>query len=72
MMGKIRSIEALAKKPGVAETIDWAMALLALGRQELDAETVRETLGCVVKTSDEIKYLESQDLEGMIAETRSS
>ena len=31
----------LSKPPGVAETIDWAMALNALGRKELDAEVVR-------------------------------
>ena len=35
----------LAKPPGVAETIDWAQALAALGREELDAEIVEQTLG---------------------------
>src|SRR5205814_9938413 len=43
MMEKMREMEALAKKPGVAETIDWATALLALGRHELDDESVRVT-----------------------------
>jgi len=35
--------------PGVAETVDWTQALLALGRQELDPNIVAETLGSIVK-----------------------
>ena len=51
----LRGLE-LAKPPGVAETIDWAHALAALGRQELDAEVVEQTLGSV------LKYRDDQDL----------
>jgi MoxR-like ATPase len=69
---RLRKMETLAKKPGVAETIDWASAILALGHEELDEETVRETLGCVVKTADELQHLQSQDIGAMIAEARSS
>ena len=39
----------LYKPPGVAETIDWAQALAALGRADLDEATVGVTLGTVVK-----------------------
>jgi MoxR-like ATPase len=39
----------LYKPPGVAETIDWAMSLAALGRTELDDASVRSTLGTVLK-----------------------
>ena len=39
----------LAKPPGVAETIDWAQALAALGREEIDAEVVEQTLGSVLE-----------------------
>ncbi|WP_189210099.1 MULTISPECIES: AAA family ATPase [Actinokineospora] len=39
----------LLKPPGVAETIDWTRALLALGRDELDAEAAAATLGAVLK-----------------------
>jgi MoxR-like ATPase len=39
----------LYKPPGVAETIDWALALAALGRRELDEECVAATLGSAVK-----------------------
>jgi MoxR-like ATPase len=43
------------KPPGVAETIDWARALVALGRQELDAENVQQTLGSVLKYHEEAR-----------------
>ncbi|SFE14695.1 MoxR-like ATPase [Actinopolyspora alba] len=45
---RMRSLELL-KPPGVAESIDWASALLALGRTELDTETAARTLGAVLK-----------------------
>ena len=45
----------LAKPPGVAETIDWAQALAALGREELDAEIVQQTLGSVLKYHEDLE-----------------
>ena len=39
----------LIKVPGVAESIDWARALVRLHREGLDAETVEDTLGCLLK-----------------------
>jgi len=47
-MRRVRNDE-LYKNPGIAETIDWAEALLALGVGELDATTIDATLGCIVK-----------------------
>ncbi|GAA2687464.1 AAA family ATPase [Nonomuraea recticatena] len=44
----LRALE-LKKAPSVAETIDWARTLLALGREELDESTVAGTLGVVLK-----------------------
>ncbi|MGW4468306.1 AAA family ATPase [Nonomuraea sp. NPDC004354] len=44
----LRALE-LKKAPSVAETVDWARTLLALGRAELDEETVSGTLGVVLK-----------------------
>jgi MoxR-like ATPase len=57
----------LLKPPGVAETLDWTDALLALGAQRLDADTATRTLGAV------LKYREDHDrvvrgLEGLLAE----
>ena len=46
--------EDLFKKPGVAETIDWANALMRLDRTELDPHTVDETLGALLKYQDDI------------------
>jgi MoxR-like ATPase len=45
----------LRKLPGVAETLDWAQALVRLHRDALDAETVRATLGCLLKDEHDIK-----------------
>jgi MoxR-like ATPase len=44
----LRALE-LKKAPSVAETVDWANTLLALGREELDEATVAQTLGVVLK-----------------------
>jgi MoxR-like ATPase len=45
----------LAKVPGVAETLDWAMALVALDATQLDAELVDETLGCFLKDEADLR-----------------
>ncbi|WP_033442955.1 AAA family ATPase [Saccharothrix sp. NRRL B-16314] len=45
---RLRDLD-LIKPPGVAESLDWAEALLTLGRTELDAETAATTLGAVLK-----------------------
>ncbi|GES20762.1 hypothetical protein Aple_036580 [Acrocarpospora pleiomorpha] len=44
----LRSLE-LKKSPSIAETIDWGQTLLALGREELNEDTIGETLGVVLK-----------------------
>jgi MoxR-like ATPase len=48
------------KRPGVAETLDWAAALLALNRDGLDEQTVQETIGCVFKYREDLNHLEEQ------------
>src|SRR5690606_28579715 len=50
---RLRSMELL-KPPGVAEALDWAQALTALGKDELDAETAATTLGAVLKYSEDL------------------
>jgi MoxR-like ATPase len=47
----------LYKRPGVAETIDWLNALLALDQQALDEETVNDTLGALLKYQDDIRQV---------------
>ena len=48
------------KRPGVAETLDWASALLLLNRAELDPEIVKETVGCVFKYREDLHHLEEE------------
>ena len=50
--------EDLLKPPGIAETLDWAEALLHLGVAELDTEIVRRTLGVVLKNQEDISVVE--------------
>lgn len=51
------------KRPGVAETLDWVSALLALNRRGLDEKTVVETMGCVFKYREDLHHLKEQ-IEG--------
>jgi MoxR-like ATPase len=48
------------KRPGVAETLDWAAALLMLHRDQLDEKTVQETVGCVFKYREDLHHLEEE------------
>ncbi len=50
------------KKPGVAETLDWGLAIVALGKAQLDADIVHETLGCVFKYQEDIRRARAIDL----------
>jgi MoxR-like ATPase len=58
-MAALRHVR-LAKVPGVAETLDWAQALVSLHADHLDAELVTETLGCVLKDADDIKRFRAE------------
>jgi FAD/FMN-containing dehydrogenase len=49
---RLRSFD-IAKRPGVAETIDWAHAVSFLGVERLDEETALATLGAVLKDHDD-------------------
>ncbi len=57
---------SLMKPPGVAETLDWARALVTLHRDRLDAEIVGETLGCLVKDQHDMRELEQGDLRELV------
>ena len=61
---KLRSNEALLKKPSIAETLDWAAALDALGIRELTPDALRQTAGFILKNSEDFSvFEESQDHE---------
>ncbi|MFF2949967.1 AAA family ATPase [Kitasatospora sp. NPDC057965] len=53
VVGALRAME-LRKAPSVAETVDWARTLLALGADTLDETVVRATLGVVLKHQDDV------------------
>ena len=53
---KVRELE-LFKRPGVAETLDWTKALMALDRHTLDRETAHRTLGVLLKYQDDLERM---------------
>ena len=59
----------LAKPPGVAETIDWARALISLHVDHLDPEAVESTLGCILKDHQDFHDLSALDRSAMVAES---
>ena len=62
--------EDLFKKPGVAETIDWAKCLLALDMIELSPEVICDTLGAILKYQDDIAKLQSYKARRLLDEAR--
>ena len=68
LMQQLRQ-EDFYKKPGIAETIDWGAALMALHKDELDAETVEETLGCIFKYNDDIEAFREGNLVALLEQT---
>jgi MoxR-like ATPase len=66
----LRSLE-LFKQPGVAETLDWAEALVALNQLELDAATVGTTLGALLKYQDDIQRIGGVEANRLVAEAKS-
>ena len=58
----------LTKVPGIAETLDWASALLSLGARELDPELVDETLGVVLKYEEDIRHVRGDATRRYLAE----
>ena len=62
--------EDLFKKPGVAETIDWAKCLLALDVVDLSPEVISDTLGAILKYQDDIQKLQGSEAKRILDETR--
>jgi MoxR-like ATPase len=56
----------LYKPPGVAETLDWAQALTALGREDLDAASVEHTLGTVLKYREDHERVEQHGFADIV------
>ena len=64
--------EDLFKKPGVAETIDWAKCLLALDVIALSPEVISDTLGAILKYQDDISKLQNLDVKRLLDQSKES
>ena len=58
---KLRASEAILKKPSIAETLDWAAALDALGIRELTPDAIRQTAGFVLKNNEDMEILNTEE-----------
>ena len=56
----------LVKVPGVSETIDWAESLLALGYRDINAAVFDQTLGCILKSSEDINQVRAEGVNVFI------
>jgi MoxR-like ATPase len=66
---ELRSME-LFKAPGVAETLDWTAALVALDQQALSLEVVEDTVGVILKYQDDIEATSRQTLQAALERAR--
>ena len=64
---KLRAAD-LFKRPGIAETIDWAKALVELDRRSLDATVVNDTLGVLLKYQDDIASVRGSEAARILDE----
>ncbi len=64
--------EDLFKKPGVAETIDWAKCLLALDVINLSPDVIADTLGAILKYQDDIAKLQGSEAKRILDEAKAS
>ena len=64
---RLRRVE-LYKVPGIAETLDWAEALMALDREELEPELVEDTLGALLKVQEDLAALRGDRLRQLLTQ----
>ncbi len=64
--------EDLFKKPGVAETIDWAKCLVALDHVELSPQVIADTLGALLKYQDDIQRLQGAETRRILDESKAA
>jgi MoxR-like ATPase len=62
--------EELYKLPGVAETLDWVAALVALDREDLSDEIVNDTLGVLLKYQDDIQQVQGSVVERILTKMK--
>jgi MoxR-like ATPase len=68
---RMRTLD-LFKAPGIAETIDWSNALVALNAISLAPDNVRDTLGVLLKHRDDIAKMQGGDVTRLLAELQAT
>ena len=68
---RMRTLD-LFKAPGIAETIDWTNALVALNAMSLAPENVRDTLGVLLKHRDDMSRMQGGEITKLLAELQSA
>lgn len=63
---EVRKLE-LDKAPGVSETLDWARAMVVLHHDHLDKQTVEQTLGAIIKDSEDMERFRAEALDAILA-----
>ena len=66
-MQKLRQVN-FYKRPGIAETLDWAQALLHLDQAVLVPETIRETVGCILKYHEDVEKFKRDEMDRVLLE----
>jgi MoxR-like ATPase len=66
-MQKLRQIN-FYKRPGIAETLDWAQALLHLNQEGLVPGTIRETVGCILKYHEDVEKFKRDEMDRVLLE----
>jgi len=56
----------LFKRPGVAETLDWTAALIALDQTALSLQIVQDTIGVILKYQDDVEMMDEQTIQNML------
>ncbi|MBV9268253.1 MAG: MoxR family ATPase, partial [Acidobacteriaceae bacterium] len=65
LVQRVRQMK-LSKPPGVSETLDFVEALTSLHADKLDVAAVLETLGCIVKSAEDVTTIKSADLQTLL------
>jgi MoxR-like ATPase len=68
VVGAVQTLrrEDLFKRPGVAETLDWALAVMALGAKELDGAVIEGTLGVLLKYEEDVRHVREDSIPRLL------
>ena len=72
MVGFVQTLRGmdLYKAPGVAETLDWAQALVELNQLELEPSVINDTLGTLLKYQDDIARIQGSEAARILTQVK--